>query len=208
MKPSERRALLAERQAQREAEERERERQRAERAAAVERGETAPERDEAELFAANEKPRRKKERAESDGHHRESFWSNNARLIAFVVTTVVVLFVVGPLGYDIYLNVSDALSQGNRVEGVAMEIDDVYFIAENGDAIKWSSFEKFQYTDYGGEREFPIEGTDLTLRVGKSSESAYPEYVRLIHYKSGDLIKEIRTVSIYKIEEFIEDHAK
>ena len=42
----------------------------------------------------------------------------------------------------------------------------------------------------------------------KSSESAYPEYVRLIHYKSGDLIKEIRTVSIYKIEEFIEDHAK
>ena len=208
MKPSERRALLAERQAQREAEERERERQRAERAAAVERGETAPERDEADRYATSEKTRRKKKRAESDGHHRESFWSNNARLIAFVVTTVVVLFVVGPLGYDIYLNVSDALSQGNRVDGVDMTVEDVYFIAENGDAIKWSSFENFKYTDYGGEREFPIEGTDLTLRVGKSSESAYPEYVRLIHYKSGDLIKEIRTVSIYKIEEFIEDHAK
>ena len=215
MKPSERRALEAEKRAQREAEARERELQRAAQEAEKKSGETVPpqkEPDDAEPSeisrnATYKKLPEEKIRVTGDGYHRESFWSNHSRLIAFIITTVVVLFVAGPLGYDIYLNVRDAQGQGNRVEGKVMTVDDVYYIAENADAIKWTSFESFKYTDYGGEREFAIEGTDLTLRVGKAKDSAYPEYVRLIHYRSGDLIKEIRTESSYKIEEFIQYHA-
>ena len=215
MKPSERRALEAEKRAKKEAEEREREIQRALREAEKQTDKIQISREESaepDLGGINredtyEKLSKKKTNAKADGYHRESFWSNHSRLIAFIITTVVVLFVVGPLGYDIYLNVRDAQGQGNKVEGKPLTVEDVYYIAENADAIKWTSFEKFNYTDYGGEREFAIEGTDLTLRVGKAQDSAYPEYVRLIHYRSGDLIKEIRTVSSYKIEEFIQNHA-
>ena len=216
MKPSERRALEAEKRAQKEAEARERELQKAIREAEKQSHKIQNDQDESgapDLGGINredtyEKLSKRNTKAKVDGYHRESFWSNHSRLIAFIITTVVVLFVVGPLGYDIYLNVRDAQSQGNKVEGKPMTVEDVYYIAENADAIKWSSFEKFNYTDYGGEREFAIEGTSLTLRVGKSQSSAYPEYIRLIDYTSGDFIKDVRKASSYEINEFIEKHAK
>ena len=217
MKPSERRALEAEKRAQKLAEMRERElakeaknaeKQRenksndfAEPARESKNGRIAPE-------ATYKNLPEEEIKVTGDGYHRESFFSNYARLIAFIITTAVVLFVVGPLGYDIYLNIKDARDQATQVEGKAMTIEDLNYIIDHADEIGWSNLTKFTHSDYGDEREFAIDGTAITLRVGKSKTSDYPEYMRLIHYGSGEYIKEIRKASAYEIDEFIEKHAK
>ncbi len=215
MKPSERRALEAEKRAQKLAEMHERElAKEAKRAESKNRSgfgveNSVPRESRGIDPEANYKKLPEEEiEVKGDGHHRESFFSNHAHLIAFILTTVVVLFVVGPLGYDIYLNVKDAQNNVTQVDGKSMTLDDLDYIIGHSTEIKWSSFEKFNYADYGDDREFAIEGTSLTLRVGKSKSSEYPEYIRLIDYKSGDFIKDVRKASAYEINEFVEKHAK
>ncbi len=215
MKPSERRALEAEKRAQKLAEMRERELAKEAKKAEKEDRNTSVDKDAPprenrgmDPEATYKKLPEEEIKVTGDGYHRESFFSNHVQLIAFIITTAVVLFVVGPLGYDIYLNIKDAQNQAMKVEGKAMTIEDLNYIIDHADEIGWSSLTKFKHSDYGDEREFSIDGTALTLRVGKSKTSDYPEYMRLIHYGSGEYIKEIRKASAYEIDEFIEKHAK
>ena len=227
MKPSERRALEAEKRARKEAEARERELQKAAREA--EKSEYASVQDQSFdipkyesasngdsgvgnlNYGTDESNIAKRKKKKGDGLHRESFFSNNARLIAFIITTAVALFVIGPLGYDIYLNVRDAQSKGTQVEGKGnMTIEALIDLADYGEQITWSSMEVFNYTEYSGGdiREFIVEGTDLTVRVGKSKNSKYPEYVRVINYKTGALIEEVRGMSVYDLKDFIAENTK
>lgn len=228
MKPSERRALEAEKRARQEAEWREKELQRQARKAAKQdrsaqrQDQPAPEQD---IFTAEtlresadterinddatyKKLPEKEIEVKGDGYHRESFWSNHARLIAFIVAGVFAVLVVGPLGYDIYLNVRDYMEGGKDVEGKVLTEETVLTMNELGSGLTWEMLEAFEHTSFGDVIEIEVEGTDLTLRAGRTKSSKYPDYVRLIHYYNdcGGYIKDIRSAKSGEIEDFFASH--
>ncbi len=221
MKPSERRALEAEKRARQEAEWREKELQKQAKKAAKQ--DMSAERE--DIYAAETKREsadterinsdatytklpEKEIEVKGDGYHRESFWSNHARLIAFIVAGVFAIFVVGPLGYDIYLNVRDYMEGGKDVEGKVLTEETVLTMNELGSDLTWEMLEGFEHTSFGDVIEIEVEGTDLTLRAGRTKSSKYPDYVRLIHYYNdcGGYIKDIRSAKSSEIEEFFTSH--
>lgn len=189
MKPSERRALEAEKRAQREAEMRERE---------LEIGKAASSAPRASNYAADGRYERK-----------EGFFQSHVRIITFIICMVLILTVLGPWGID------KLVEKGrNKVvnDQKDMTVDTIYMIWDNVGEITFSSFDNFNYTDLSydsknGEyfvREFPIENTDLVLKVGGADMNKAPDYAYLIHYdRDGssyiDVMKE-------NPREFLEDH--
>ncbi len=144
-------------------------------------------------------------KVKGDGYHRESFWSNNVRIIAFIVTTVVVLFVIGPLGYDLYLNLGDYLEGVNDVKGKAMTAEDVITLADKGNSLVWNDLLAYEHTslDGGQALEIDIEGTNITLRAERTDKNTVPDAVRLVCYYNGTSVEDIRTAKKEDIENFI-----
>lgn len=211
MKPSERRALESERKAREAAEWREKELEKQAKKAAKKAGEAYKPQEEAvdteriDTTATYTKLPEKEIEVKGDGYHRESFFSNNARIIAFIVTTVLVLFVFGPLGYDIYLNVSDYLERGDAVEGKVMNEETLLSIAGSGKYLTWGDLESYEHTSLsdGNVIEIAVEGTNLTLHVEKAKKGDYPEIVRLIDYANGTYIDDVRYAKTSEIKDFI-----
>ena len=211
MKPSERRALEAEKRARQAAEYREKELQEQAKKSAKKAGiaynppKETVDTERIDTNATYTKLPEKEIEVKGDGYHRESFWSNNVRLIAFIVTTVLVLFVFGPLGYDIYLNLNDYLEQGDAVDGKVMNEEILLSLASNGKYLTWTDLEAYEHTSLGNGNviEIGIEGTNLTLHVEKSKKSNYPDIVRLIDYANGTYIDDIRYAKASEIKDFI-----
>ncbi len=214
MKPSERRALEAEKRARQAAEwrekELEKEAKKAAKKAGVEYQPKKPEPTDTERINTDAEYTKLPEgeiEVKGDGYHRESFWSNHVRLIAFIVTTVVVLFVIGPLGYDIYLNVKDYKENGARVEGIQMTEADLIALAEKGDKLTWKDLEAYEHKSSNGGKamEIYVEELGLTVTVERyETDNVYPYFVRLIHYANGTFIDDIRFVKREDIESFID----
>ena len=214
MKPSERRALEAEKRARQAAEYREKELEKQAKKEAK-KADTAyqppvPEKqpidtERIDTSATYTKLPEEEIKVKGDGYHRESFWSNNARIIAFIVTTVVVLFVVGPLGYDLYLNIGDYLEDVNAVKGKAMTASDVLTLAEKGDNLTWNDLLAYEHTSLDGGQtiEIAIDGANITLRAQKSGKNTVPDSVRLISYSNGTSVEDIRDAKREDIENFI-----
>ncbi len=191
MKPSEKRALEAEKRAQREAAERERELERE--AKRTKKEEELPESD----TIGNT------EQASPDDNltgykRKEGFIQSHIRLITFIVTSALVLFVLGPLGIDMLVASKNDKIVNNKED---ISIETVYKIYDLYDSIHWGSFKNFNYTDYSDkvegilvyEREYPVKNSRLVVKAGGSSMSDRPEYIYLIDYKNGkriDLKKE------------------
>lgn len=212
MKPSERRALDAERRAREAAEWREKELEKQAKKQAKKNGTPPPppkkqetaDTERVNMDATYQKLPEKEIEVKGDGYHRESFFSNNARIIAFIVTTVVVLFVVGPLGYDIYLNIKDHQSSSSAVQGKAMTADDVVSLAKKGSGLTWDELAAYEHTGISDETiEISIEGTGIILQVERAKGNARPEIVRLIDYNGGRYINDIRKASSSEIKDFI-----
>lgn len=214
MKPSERRALEAEKRAREAAAYREKELEKQAKKAAKKAGveyqppvtEKQPtDTERIDTNATYTKLPEEEIKVKGDGYHRESFWSNNARIIAFIVTTVVVLFVVGPLGYDLYLNIGDYLEDANSVKGAVMKTEDVIALAYKGDKLTWNELLVYEHTSLEGGQviEIAIDGTNITLRAEKSGKNTVPDAVRLICYYNGNSVEDIRTAGKTDIESFI-----
>lgn len=211
MKPSERRALDAERKAREAAEWREKELEKQAKKEAKKQGiaykpkEEPLDTERIDTTATYTKLPEKEIEVKGDGYHRESFFSNNARIIAFIVATVLVLFVFGPLGYDIYLNVSDYLERADAVEGKVMNEATLIAIAESGKYLTFADLAVYEHTSLGdGEViEIAVEGTNLTLHVEKAAKGDYPDVVRLIDYANGRYIDDIRYAKASEIKDFI-----
>lgn len=168
MKPSERRALEAEKKAQKEAEEREKELET--------RVDNIPSNN-----SLNDSQRSRK----------EGFVQSNVRIITFVIC---LLFLI-----PICLFGVDTLVKKKRGETVTnkdtLTMENVYFLAEQGNQITWGYFERYNYTDRSIShqgvttvvREYDVSGTELTVRVvGNNIAKGYPDQVRLIDYWSGE----------------------
>ena len=192
MKPSEKRALEAEKRAQREAAERERELERE--AIRSEASDDLPKTD-----TDNEQNTDQNIEKITKGYKRkEGFIQSHIRLITFIVTAALVLFVLGPLGIDMLVASRNNKIVNNKED---ISIETVYKIYDLYDSVHWGSFKNFNYTDYSDkvdgilvyEREYPVKNSRLVVKAGGSSMSDRPEYVYLIDYKSGkriDLKKE------------------
>ena len=211
MKPSERRALEAEKRAREAAEWREKELEKEAKKAAKKAGvayqppKQPTDTERMNTDAEYTKLPKGEIEVKGDGYHRESFWSNHVRLIAFIVTTVVVLFVVGPLGYDIYLNVRDWNENGAAVEGIVMDEEALLALAEKGKNLSWEDLEAFEHKSLNGGKamEIDLAGTNLILRADRNKDGVYPYSVSLISYANGTRVEDIRTAGTSKIESFI-----
>ena len=214
MKPSEKRALDAERRAREAAEWREKELEKQAKKAAKKEGiEYVPQKKQeptdTERIDVNAEYTKLPEgeiEVKGDGYHRESFFSNHVRLIAFIVTAVVVLFVIGPAGYDLYLNFNDYMNRSDAVEGKTMTAEHVIALAEKGNDLTWAELEKYEHTKHnnGKTLDIAIDGTSLSLYVERNGDSVYPDIVRLIDYTAGAYIYDIRYAETREIEQFIE----
>jgi hypothetical protein len=205
LKPSERRALEAEKRAMREAADREREHE--ERAKKAERKRSASGADGEQLNANADFYKLPEENIEvkGDGHHREGFFQSHVRLITFIITVTLLLTVIGPWGIDKLVDATREEILGKDVENKTnLTLSAVVLLSDMGYDMGWSSLEKFNYTDYSFEkegkttylREYEIEGTSLVLRVGGPSLTSSPDYVRLIDYFNGESVDDIRKESI------------
>ena len=205
MKPSERRAMEAEKRAMREAADRERELE--ERAKRSRRDDDvdASEYSRTSTYAEYTKPAEEEIEVSGDGYHREGFFQSHVRLITFIITVTLLLTVVGPWGIDKLVDSTREEIFGKDVETKStLTLGAVQILSDMGENMGWSSLESFNYTDYSFEkegkktivREYEIEGTTLVLRVGGSSLSSRPDYVRLIDYFNGESINDIRRESV------------
>lgn len=212
MKPSERRALEAEKRARQAAEWREKELEKAAKKEAKKEGrvyQPPKEPTDTERVDTNAPYTKLPEEeidVKGDGYHRESFWSNHVHLIAFIVSTVVVLFVIGPLGYDIYLNVSDYLEGKGDIEGKLMTESELLALADKGESLTWRELEAYEHTTMSGGEviEIYIDDLDLTLRAIRTDKNAKPDIVTLIHYGNGTRVEDIRFTKREDIESFID----
>ena len=125
--------------------------------------------------------------------HREGFIQSHIRLITFFVTVILVIFVLSPIGIDLFIaNRRDKSVSG----GENMTLNTVYAIHDNADNMKWSYLEKYSYTDYSYDskngkylvREYSIADSRLVLKVGGSSVGTALDYAHLINYSTGDYI--------------------
>lgn len=208
MKPSERRALIQQREQQRKEAEKEAERE------AREQGMSAQTpKEEENAPADSDRPIKTDENGgeRSKGKaRREGFFQSNVKLITFLITVSVLLLLIGP--YNIYDMVKDISERADRVtDRQALTMDDVYKISEYGDNISWASFNSFNYIDQSfktseGEfvkREYAVKGTNYAVLVGGKGLKEWPAYVYLIDYESGELA-DIRREDARKFVEDVE----
>lgn len=190
MKPSERRALLEKKRAEKEAE--------------------AQRRAESETWAENESESLvtddhgdedctdKAEEAEIQEQtvKKEGFFSKYSMLIAAVVTSFVVLGGV-IFGVDYVRYYYGRYNQHTVYDdGVDISMSEVNILHDNFYDVKWRHLEGFNYTDYsyskkGGKyilREYPIEGTDLVLRVGGPESQKEPDFIYVRSYEPSEYI--------------------
>ena len=197
--------MEAEKRAMREAAERERELE--ERAKKPSRNdcEDRSEHERTNTYTEYAKPSEEDIEVNGDGYHREGFFHSHIRLITFIITATLLLTVVGPWGIDKLVDSTREEIFGKDVETKStLTLSAVQLLSDMGDDVGWSSLENFNYTDYSFEkegkttivREYEIEGTTLVLRVGGTSLSASPDYVRLIDYFNGESINDIRRESV------------
>ena len=128
--------------------------------------------------------KRERQKKEEKPRRTESFFSNNSRLIAFIVTSVLIITVFSPFAIDMFL---EGQKDKNTVtDKKDMTVQHVYVIAENYGSITWKSFEQFNYTDMSRDdgkyytREYPTSDGKFVLKVGGKSMSGQPEYMYLI----------------------------
>lgn len=193
MKPSERRALEAEKRAQKEAEQREKlleaKSKRQEKASSYTAGSATPPREERINSDAQYKKLPEEEiKVSGDGYHRESFFSRHVKLITFIICMTLILTVIGPWGVDRLVDKGREEVFGQEVvDRNDLSVEGVKLLANMGETITWDSFSKLNYVDYSFEkngvntqiREYPIEGTSLVLRVGGTEIGTMTEYTVL-----------------------------
>ena len=212
MKPSEKRALLEKKRAEKEAEA-----QRRAEAKLAEReiSDNQPRSESAEQESAcayspgrmlkEKKPRRR----------RESFFSRHVMVITGVIASIVVRFGV-IFGVDSLVRFVNVNKNAVYRDGVDIDIDSVYVLHDNCYDVRWKHLSGFNYEDHsyskkGGKyimKEYPIEGCDLVLKVGGPEDSDTPDFIYLIDYENGlriDLFADDPRVFVEKNGYFTEE---
>ena len=218
MKPSERRALEAEKRAQKEAEARERELELQAKKSGGDKpiDKTAPQQptdsERVDPNAPYKKLPEEEIEVQGDGYHREGFFSSHVRLITFIITLTLVLTVLGPWGIDQLISRKRNDYAGEDVSDKRnMTVEELIDIADKGMNMRWSDLSAFNYKDCSYNykdkstgksgtyyiREYSISD-DLVLKVHGYSVSGSPGYAQLILLRDdgSKLMDDIRTASV------------
>ena len=122
---------------------------------------------------------------------KEGFFQSHVRLITFIITVIVVIGVLSPFGVDMLVS---SLKDKAETDKKDISLEAVCYISDNPGEITWSSFDGFNYTDYSRDdgkyfvREYPIKNSELVLKVGGLKMSGNPDYIYLISYTTGEHI--------------------
>ncbi|MBE6583446.1 MAG: hypothetical protein E7649_00500 [Ruminococcaceae bacterium] len=183
MKPSERRALQQQKRAQTE------------------------NYSEVSVFEPGDNP--KVEDHEPSKEKKEGFFKRHARLIAFLITSFVIITVFSPFAVDMFL---EAQKNKNKVtDKQDLVMNQVYAIADNYGDITWKTFENFNYEDRSRDdgkyytRVYPIEGTLFFLKVGGEKLSGAPEYIYLMSYYDADYANLAKDNVRLFVEKYLEE---
>ena len=192
MKPSERRALLEKKRAEKEAE--------AQRRAEAEtwtESEASPtvHVEPVDLGGAGDHAPKAIRERKPQVVKKEGFFSKYSMLIAGVITAFVVIVGV-VFGVDC---VKDYVRDNKNTvydDGVDISMSEVNVLHDNFYSVEWRHLEGFNYTDYsytkkGGKyisREYPIAGTDLVLKVGGPESQKEPDYIYVRSYDPSEFI--------------------
>ncbi len=190
MKPSEKRALQAEKRARAEAEARAKESKKEADDPMV--AETAD--DDAVGGEYEWGSHQSEEKVNAKPYKRkEGFFQSHVRLITFIVTTVFLFLFVSPFAVDMIVKFRNDKTVHNMQD---IDIESVYSIYDNAEIIEWKNFRNFNYTDYSYDakegkyfvREYPVSNSRLVLKVGGPSLDPKPDYIQLIDYRTGQYI--------------------
>lgn len=121
---------------------------------------------------------------------KEGFFQSHIRLITFIISSALVLFVLGPLGIDMLIASRNAQTVTDKKD---ITVNEVCAIYNRGGRITWYYFDDYNYTDYSSRkngkrtREYPIKGSSLVLRVQGEYRGDKIYLVHLIDYSgNGD----------------------
>ena len=195
MKPSERRALLEQKRAAKEAEAQRR-------AEADTYGGEPNESIEPTKPSESNSPRSFGNRvsAERDDKvvkamKKEGFFSKHVMLITGVIASLVII-----LGVAVGVDYLKEFVKENKYtvydDGVNIDMESVNILHDNFYIVEWRHLDGFNYTDYsytktGGKyilREYPIEGTELVVRMGGPEKQKEPDFIYIRDYESGEYI--------------------
>ena len=139
---------------------------------------------------------------------REGFFQSHIRLITFIISSALVLFVLGPLGIDMLIASRNAQTVTDKKD---ITINEVCAIYNRGGRITWDYFDDYNYTDYSSRkngkrtREYPIKGSSLILRVQGEYRGDKIYYVHLIDYSGkGDGVDQYVDVLVEDPRDFFE----
>ncbi len=202
MKPSERRAMEAEKRAMREAAEREKELEK--QSADMQSRPTVgrdPHLESKTRYTPYQEPEDEKIKVQGDGYHREGFFGSHIRLITFIITLALLLTVLAPWGIDFFVEKSrEGIFGKDGVEDKRdITADAILALSDLGDSLRWSHLESFNYTEYGGNNDYAREyalNADLVLRIEGTDLNGVPDVARLIDYRTGEYVTDIRKDSV------------
>lgn len=178
MKPSERRALEAEKRAQKEVEAKERSLQ-------------------SDCGSADD----------GNSEKREGFFSKHVRIITFAICVVLILTVLGPWSIDrLVTKHRESIFGSDMSNKEDITPNDIVALARLGETLTWNDLNDFNYNDLSQDyldevtnkkrteyrREYAVDGM-LVVRVIGNSTSGRPASVQLLYYgKDAEVMNEIR----------------
>ena len=212
MKPSEKRALLEKKRAEKEAEA---QRRADARFAEKETSDNKPEPESAAQESAYAYSPERKLKEKKPRRKRESFFSRHVMIITGVIASIVVISGV-IFGIDSLVRFVNVNKNFVYSDGADIDIESIYVLHDNCYDVRWKhlsgfNYEDLSYTKKGGKyimKEYPVEGCDLILKVGGPEDSDTPDFMYLIDYENGlriDLFADDPRVFVEKNGYFTEE---
>ena len=193
MKPSERRALM---------EERERMCKEASAAESISTSESDITDDLADCdIKANHTVKNKKGKSMLDDDtvstRKEGFFQSNVKLITFIITVSLLFMLIGPFSI---IRIIETIEENRHYkDGATMTLDDIKDIAAYKTMISWSNFDDYGYEDQSTKntkvREYYVEERGYFLVVrGSDKEGKYPDSVHFMYSDdNGTTVIDLRT---------------
>lgn len=131
---------------------------------------------------------------------KESFFSNNVKLVTFIITVTLLFALIGPFSIIRIVKIVEENRHVRDAEDIS--IAQIKQIAKSKPYITWSQFEGFNYEDQSTKtntvREYSVKEKGFSLVVrGEKSDTVYPDNVHLLYSDdNGTTFVDIRINSV------------
>lgn len=131
---------------------------------------------------------------------REGFFQSNVKLITFIITVSLLFMIIGP--FSVIRIVEMVEESRHYKDGKSITVEEIKDIAANKDMITWSDFDGYGYEDQSTKkitvREYYVADTGYFLVVrGDKNDDTYPDNVHFMYSdENGTTFIDLRTDSI------------